>query len=183
MALTRKMLKAMGIEEEKIEQIIDAHSETVDALKSENTTLEEKANNVQKELDTLKSSKGEDWKEKYDNVKREFDDYKTAQSERETLSKKKSEYKKIIEQTGIKSEKLVNLIMNAVDFSKVELDGESLKNAEALTESIKNDYSDFVTSTTVTGTPIEKPVKNNTSVDLGKLEMKDYIEARKKGMT
>ena len=34
MSLTRKMLKAMGIEEEKIDQIIEAHSETVDSLKA-----------------------------------------------------------------------------------------------------------------------------------------------------
>ena len=35
MALTRKMLKAMGIEEEKIDEIIDAHTETVNALKDQ----------------------------------------------------------------------------------------------------------------------------------------------------
>ena len=34
MALTRKMLKAMGIEDDKIDQIIEAHTETVDGLKS-----------------------------------------------------------------------------------------------------------------------------------------------------
>ena len=33
MALTRKFLKAMGIEDDKIDQIIDAHTETVTALK------------------------------------------------------------------------------------------------------------------------------------------------------
>ena len=35
MSLTRKFLKAMGIEDEKVDQIIEAHSETVDALKEE----------------------------------------------------------------------------------------------------------------------------------------------------
>ena len=35
MALTRKMLKAMGIEDEKIDQIIEAHTETTDALKQQ----------------------------------------------------------------------------------------------------------------------------------------------------
>ena len=34
MALTRKMLKAMGIEDEKIDQIIDEHAESVNALKT-----------------------------------------------------------------------------------------------------------------------------------------------------
>lgn len=33
MALTRKMLRAMGIKDEKADEIIEAHSETVDALK------------------------------------------------------------------------------------------------------------------------------------------------------
>ena len=43
MALTRKMLKAMGIEEDKIDQIIEAHSETVDALKDEREKFREAA--------------------------------------------------------------------------------------------------------------------------------------------
>ena len=34
LALTRKMLKAMGIEDEKIDQIIDEHAESVNALKA-----------------------------------------------------------------------------------------------------------------------------------------------------
>ena len=33
MALTRKMLRAMGIEDDKADQIIEAHAETVDALR------------------------------------------------------------------------------------------------------------------------------------------------------
>ena len=35
MALTRKMLRAMGIEDEKADEIIEAHAETVDALKQQ----------------------------------------------------------------------------------------------------------------------------------------------------
>ena len=35
MALTRKMLKAMGIEDEKIDQIIEEHVESIDGLKAE----------------------------------------------------------------------------------------------------------------------------------------------------
>ena len=40
MTLTRKMLKAMGIEEEKIDQIIEAHAETVDGLNEKLKTAE-----------------------------------------------------------------------------------------------------------------------------------------------
>ena len=35
MALTRKCLSALGIEAEKIDEIISAHTETVDGLKDE----------------------------------------------------------------------------------------------------------------------------------------------------
>ena len=42
-SLTRKMLKAMGIEDEKIDQIIEAHSETVDALKERSADFEKNA--------------------------------------------------------------------------------------------------------------------------------------------
>ena len=59
MALTRKMLKAMGIEEEKIEQIIEAHAETVDTLKEQRDTFKadaDKLAEVQKELDEAKKN-------------------------------------------------------------------------------------------------------------------------------
>ena len=43
MALTRKFLKAMGIEDEKAEEIISAHVETVNGLKGERDALEHTA--------------------------------------------------------------------------------------------------------------------------------------------
>ena len=35
MSLTRKLLRSMGIEDEKVDQIIEAHTEVTDALKKE----------------------------------------------------------------------------------------------------------------------------------------------------
>ena len=42
MALTRKMLKGMGLTEEQIDTIIEGHDETVAALKDQITDLKEK---------------------------------------------------------------------------------------------------------------------------------------------
>ena len=183
MALTRKMLKAMGIDEEKIDQIIEAHSETVDALKAERDGLKEKANKldeVQKELDSLKSLNGEDWKAKHDSLKKDFENYKQAQAEKETLSAKKSAYRKIIEDTGIKSKKLVDLIINSVDFSKIELDGENIKDAEKLTETVKSDYAEYIPQKSVEGAKVENPI-NSTSKRTKEeiLAIKDGGERRK----
>ena len=62
MALTRKYLSALGIEAEKIDEIISAHTETVDGLKDEIAKYKgdaEKLPAVQKELDELKKATDE----------------------------------------------------------------------------------------------------------------------------
>ena len=54
MALTRKLLSALGIEADKVEQIIEAHTETVDGLKQQIAQYKsdaEKLPEVQKQLD------------------------------------------------------------------------------------------------------------------------------------
>ena len=43
MALTRRMLKAMGIEDEKIDQIIEEHAESVNALTTQSDEFKEAA--------------------------------------------------------------------------------------------------------------------------------------------
>ena len=75
----------MGIEEEKIEQIIEAHAETVDTLKEQRDTFKadaDKLAEVQKELDEAKKSledAGKDsYKVKYEAVKEEFENIKEA---------------------------------------------------------------------------------------------------------
>ena len=56
MALTRGLLKGMGLTDEQIGSIIEAHTETVEGLKTERDrykTEAEKLPAVQKELDGL----------------------------------------------------------------------------------------------------------------------------------
>ena len=59
MALTRKFLSALGIEEAKIDEIISAHADTVNALKEQRDGYKADADKlpaVQKALDDLKAS-------------------------------------------------------------------------------------------------------------------------------
>lgn len=44
MALTRKLLKSMGLSDEQVETVIEAHTDTVDGLKNELSGLKDKAN-------------------------------------------------------------------------------------------------------------------------------------------
>ena len=78
MSLTRKMLKAMGIEDEKIEQIIEAHTDTVNALKDERDEYKanaEKLAETEKELAKIKKD-GKYSNEEYEKLKKSFDEYK-----------------------------------------------------------------------------------------------------------
>ena len=108
MALTRKMLKAMGIEDEKIDQIIDAHAETVDGLKESLKKAQADAQalpGLQKELETaqadLEAAKKDGWKDKHDALKKEFEDYKKDVTAKETKAAKEAAARAYYESKGI----------------------------------------------------------------------------------
>jgi len=76
MNLSRKFLKALGIEDEKIDNIIEAHMETVNALKEERDGYQTKAkqlDDVQKQLDDLKAKGDDGYKAKYEDEKKAHD--------------------------------------------------------------------------------------------------------------
>ena len=109
MSLTRKMLKAMGIEEEKAEQIIDAHVETVNALKEERNGYKadaDKLKDVQKELDELKSKNDDGWKDKHDKLKSEFEKYKGEIEAKNVRAAKETAVRAYYESKGISGKNL-----------------------------------------------------------------------------
>lgn len=187
MSLTRKMLKAMGIEEEKIDQIIEAHSETVDAIKHERDTYKEDADKlegVQKKLDealeATKNSDGSKLQVKYDALKEEFDKYKSDIASKETKAAKETAYREILKNAGI-SEKRIDTVLKVSNLDSVELDESGkIKDAEALTNSVKTEWADFIVTQQTQGAQTSNPPQGNTETDLGKLSMKEYIAARKK---
>ena len=183
MGLTRKMLKAMGIEEEKIEQIIEAHVEVVDGLKEIAASDKEKAEKyeaTQRELDNLKAAGNGGWEEKYNKIKGEFDKYKNDIEAKETQSAKEKAYADILKDAGL-SDKGIEKALKYADWSKVDLaeDGK-VANAVDHIKAVKEEWAEYVTTTTTTGAPTANPPTNQSGgVDLGSLSMADYIAARK----
>lgn len=169
MSLSRKMLKAMGIEEEKIDQIIDAHSETVNALKdeiAENKDAADKLTNVQKELDKLKASvkeaeekNGKDpYKVKYEAIKEEYEEYKKGITEKETKAEKEKLYTDLLKATGV-SEKRIAAILKVTDLDGVEIEEGKIKNSKDLEKTIKEEWADFITKTEEKGANVSNPPK------------------------
>lgn len=164
MSLTRKMLKAMGIEEEKIDQIIEAHSETVDSLKADRDSYKEdaeKLKDVQKELDDLKAKGDDGWKEKHDRLKDEFDKYKTDVQAKETKAAKEAAYRAILKDANL-SEKGIEKAVKYADWDKIELDENGkLKGANDHIKAVREEWAEYVTTTTTTGAKTSTPPANN----------------------
>lgn len=170
MALTRKFLSAMGIESEKIDQIIEAHTESVDALKAERDKAKEesaKFADVQKELDTLKAEQAKDqpYKEKYETEKKAFEDYKKDQDAKETKAKKTDAYKKLLKDAGIGDKHLEQLLKaSGADVDSLEFDDKGdVKDAKKKVESLKKEWSDFVTTEGTKGADTHEPPAGNPS--------------------
>ena len=164
MSLTRKMLKAMGIEEEKIDQIIEAHSETVDSLKADRDSYKEdaeKLKDVQKELDDLKAKGDDGWKEKHDALKVEFDQYKNDVQAKETKAAKEAAYRAILKDANL-SEKGIEKAIKYADWDKIELDADGkLKGANDHIKAVRDEWAEYVTTTTTTGAKTSNPPLNN----------------------
>lgn len=183
MALTRKYLKALGIEDEKIEQIIEAHTETVDALKNERDGFKASADKlaeVQKELDGLKA--GGDYKDKYEKEHKAFEEYKSGITAKETRAAKEKAVRQYLESKNIKGGNLDIAIrgMNA-EIEAAELDGEKIKDTKALDDLIGGAYKGLVVTSQQTGTNTSNPPANGggekTQAELDAMSDADYYKA------
>ena len=164
MALTRKMLKAMGIEEEKIEQIIEEHAETVNALKQQRDQYKvdaEKLPGVQKELDDLKEAAEKDgenpYKAKCEELQQQFDDYKADVTAKETKAKKTAAYRKLLKDAKV-SEKRLDSILKLSPVDDIELDDNGeIKDAEDVKKKIEEEWSDFIVTEETHGADSNNP--------------------------
>ena len=168
MALTRTILEAMGIEEKKIDEIISAHAETVESLKQQRDDYKAQADElaeVQRRLDeaneTIKANDSDAWKVKYDAIKEEYDNYKSDISAKETTRAKQAAYREVLKAAGV-SDKRIDSIIRVSDIDSVELDESGkIKEAEKLTENIKNEWADFIVSTNTKGADTATPPTNS----------------------
>ena len=69
MALTRAFLKGMNLTEEQVGAIVEAHTDTVNALKSERDAFKaeaEKVPELQRQIESLQEQDIDDWQGKYE---------------------------------------------------------------------------------------------------------------------
>lgn len=176
MGLTRKMLSAMDIPAEKIDEIMSAHVETVNAIKEERDNLKADADRlktVEKELEKanekIEAFNSGDWENKYNTLKGEYDTYKTDTETKAAKAAKESAYKKLLIEAGI-SDKRIETIMkvSGATVDGLELDKEGkIKDADKLTESAKTEWADFIVTEGKKGADVPNPA-DSTGGDVNK---------------
>lgn len=188
MAMTRKFLKAMGIEEEKIEQIIEAHTETVNALKEERDNYKKDATtlkDVQKELDELKAKGDDGWKEKHDKVKKEYEEYKSDVEGKQARETKEKATRAYFESAGITGKNLdIAMRGSRAEIDGLEMDGEKIKDTASLKALVDGDFASLVTTTTTKGASTATPPAGGQGGSTPKtkaeiLKIKDTAERQK----
>lgn len=196
MSLQRKFLKALGIEDEKAEEIISAHIETVDSLKAEIEEYKkqaEKVTQLEAEKVELEKAKGEletelnsvkeagtdiEAKQKeYDDLKQEFEDYKEQVKSDKVKAEKTKAFKSLLKEANVSEKRfdaIIKLSGDEIDKIAFDKDG-NIKGHEDLVKSITDDWSDYIVKVEdVEQTPPKPPT--NTG---GELVTKDSIMAIK----
>lgn len=157
MALTRKQLVALGIEPEKIDQIIEAHAETVSALKDEAEKYKGNADKyaeVQKELDQLKkATEGKD----YDKLKAEFDKYKADVEAEHTKAAKEKAYREALKDANL-NEKGIEKALKYAEWDKIELDDDGkLKDAKSHVKAVREEWAEYIVKAGTKGAETSNP--------------------------
>lgn len=181
MAITHKFLKALGISEDAAEEIISAHRETVDSIKAERDELLTKANAVDTltaERDKLKHDLEDAQAHSGDagKVQAEFDAYKAQIETEKSNGSKLKLIRAALEKAGA-NPAAIDLMVNTVALDKVELNGDTLKDADSVVNPIKESHAALF------GTPIQKGTPQVTPMSGGKnaatvMSLKDALHQK-----
>ena len=185
MAITRKLLKGMGLTEEQQDTIIEAHTDTVNGLKADIDRYKadaEKLPGVQKELDALKGKGDDGYKAKYESEHKAFEDYKTSVAAEKTTAAKEKALETALKKVGIADKRLqsvARLCKGDGLLEKLELDDKgAIKDSDKLETSLKESYSDYIVTTSTQGADTATPPANSGGA---KLTMADIYKKDEKG--
>lgn len=166
MALTNAMLKAMGIESDQRDQIMTAHKEVVDSIKTERDELRDTAAKVpdlERQIEEYKANQPtEDWEKKYNSLNEEYEGYKAKVAQDKADEEKKSLYRSLLRESGIDA-KRIDSILKITDLSDVSVKDGKIEGNEEIMEAVKKEWAEFIPQTTTAGANVETPPANNNS--------------------
>lgn len=170
MALTRSFLKGMGLTDEQVSAIVEAHTDTVDGLKASKKALETKLAEAEEKAKNVENNSDSEWKEKYEKEHSDFEAYKAEETAKAEVETKKRLYEQLLKDANV-SEKRIASILKITDVSQMKVDKDGkLEKADELKKNIETEYADFITSVSTKGEKIATPPASS-----GKTMSKDDI--------
>lgn len=165
MALTNRMLKTMGIEEEQRDQIMEAHQDTLREIREERDQLRDQAAKVpdlqrqlQEAQEAAEANAGDEWREKFEAEHRALEDYRQKVEAKEQERSKARAYRDMLVNKANVDPKRVDRIMRLIDLSKVELDEDgAVRDADEAAKAAAEEWADFVVTKRTEGSGPENP--------------------------
>lgn len=155
MALTRKMLKEMGISDENAEEIIRSHAESIEALKGYKADSE-RLSELERELTETKKSEG-DFRSKYQELEKSYEALVGEVTKERTDRKKRSEYEKLLRGFKI-PEGCIDPIIRVTDLESFALsENGGIADEEAVKGSISENWSAFIPKTHTVSASVATP--------------------------
>ena len=167
-AALRKIFEGAEIEVPKdvLGQICDLHTSSMDGLPETIKELKGKLKVAEQERDAAKAKVPVDGEEtiskaEYDKLKGEFDNYKKDVEAKETKAAKEAAYRAILKDANL-SEKGIEKAIKYADWDKIELDADGkLKGANDHIKAVREEWAEYVTTTTTPGAKTSTPPANN----------------------
>lgn len=195
MALTKKMLKAMGLTDDQIEQIFDGHEESLNVQRETISEIKNKLEKAEAETERLKNvekdllkanakiEEAEETAKKLKSLRDEYDSYKAEVVKKATKESKGKAYRKLLSAAGI-PEKRHDSIVKLTDLETVEMDESgNITNAKDLSKNIAEEWADFIVTKSEQGSSVPTPPEVEP-IDYDSMSDNDYYKAtydKKKG--
>lgn len=176
MSLTRKSMEAMGIEPEKIDQIMELHLGVVNEIKSGRDEAEaqakkykeeiEKLSGVQKELDDLKAGQEEalSYKKKYEDAVADLEKFKEEQATAKRKADTDAAAREYFKEKKITGDDNLEIVMRGAkdEIGSLELDEDGkIKDTKVLDDLVSGVFAKFVSTEGVQGATTATPPANN----------------------
>lgn len=178
MAFTREFIRRIAKESD-----LELPKEFVDALIGEHITARDAhaESQVKEALEKQPTQENVPVKnsEEYKALKKSFDDYKAAVDAEKFKAAKENAYREILKDCNL-SEKGIEKALKYADWEKIELDADGkIKASSDHIKAVKEEWGDYVTTTTTTGVKTYNPPANNAGS--AKLTKADIYKKDDKG--
>ena len=174
MAISRKFLEGMGLEEKQVESIIEANAASIEGIKADRDKYKEQAERVpelkkqleeaEQKLEDAATETDDEWEQKYNDERKAFEDFKAQVEADKAAAEKAQAYRAMLMDAGV-DPKRIESVMKVTDLSEVEMEDGRLKDADKLKASAKEEWADFIVKTKTEGAGPATPPTNTGGVE------------------